>query len=351
MNNQNELRELLTEEQIIHILRRLGSSEHRDENSYISFRTICHNEDEGNANFNLVYYKDTKLFTCFSECGETFDIFRLVKKRFEIDGEDTHIGNIYYFILNYSDLDFSSFTDIKKTYNDANQYRATQLSIQLPEYSHFALDTFNKRYCVEWEKDGITEQNQDKFNIKYSISQNKIIIPHYDIDNRLVGIRGRALCEFEVKNFAKYAPVKVEQIIHKHPLGMNLYGLNLNKGNIEQTGVAIIVESEKAVLQAENILPINVAVAVCGSTFNKWQLMLLLRYCNVQEIIFAYDREEKGNEEKYFNKLYQMGKKYSQYCKMSFIYNNKELEMKENMFDKRNKELIAKLIKQRVEIK
>ena len=41
----------------------------------------------------------------------------------------------------------------------------------------------------------------DKYNIRFSPTQNKIIIPHYDINGRLVGIRGRALNIEEVEKY------------------------------------------------------------------------------------------------------------------------------------------------------
>jgi hypothetical protein len=55
------------------------------------------------------------------------------------------------------------------------------------------LDVFVKKYPVEWLRDGITTAAMDKFNILYSISQNKIVIPHYSVEGELVGVRGRAL--------------------------------------------------------------------------------------------------------------------------------------------------------------
>jgi hypothetical protein len=39
----------------------------------------------------------------------------------------------------------------------------------------------------------------DRYNILYSISQNKIIIPHYNIDGKLIGIRGRSLNPEDLK--------------------------------------------------------------------------------------------------------------------------------------------------------
>ena len=74
----------------------------------------------------------------------------------------------------------------------------------------------------------------DKFNIRYSTTQNKIIIPHYNADGQLVGIRGRALNEWEVENVGKYMPVQIEGKWYSHPLSLNLYGLNFNKEDIKK---------------------------------------------------------------------------------------------------------------------
>ena len=77
----------------------------------------------------------------------------------------------------------------------------------------------------------------DKYQILYSPVQNKIIIPHFDVNGRLVGIRGRALDEWEIENIGKYMPVQVEGVWYSHPLSFNLYGLFQNRKNIEERGI------------------------------------------------------------------------------------------------------------------
>ena len=96
---------------------------------------------------------------------------------------------------------------------------------ELKIYDKRVLDVFTKFYPPEWLNDGITKEAMDKFDIRYSISQNKIIIPHYNINGELVGIRGRALNPWEVENVGKYIPVQVEGIWYSHPLSLNPYGL------------------------------------------------------------------------------------------------------------------------------
>jgi hypothetical protein len=174
---------------------------------------------------------------------------------------------------------------------------------KLPVFNHGAMDTFVTYYAPEWLNDGITKDAMDKFNIKYSISQHKIIIPHYDVDGDLVGIRGRALNEWEIENVGKYMPVRLEQTWYKHPLSMNLYGLYENKENIKKNRICYVFESEKSVMQFESFNMPNCAVAVCGSQFNKFQMQLLLRHCHPEEVVICFDSEEKEGETKYFEKL------------------------------------------------
>lgn len=56
------------------------------------------------------------------------------------------------------------------------------------------------------------------------------------MNGNLVGIRGRALSEWEVENVGKYMPVQIEQKWYSHRLSLNLYGLNHTKVNIQNMG-------------------------------------------------------------------------------------------------------------------
>lgn len=94
----------------------------------------------------------------------------------------------------------------------------------------------------------------------------------------------------------------------------------------------------------------NCGVAVCGSNFNKYQLNILMHECAPKEIIICFDKEEQGNEDKYFNKLYNIGKKYGNYCKFSFIYDRENLlELKDSPTDK-GEEIFKVLLNKRVEV-
>lgn len=191
----------------------------------------------------------------------------------------------------------------------------------------------------------------DIFNIRYSIAENKIIIPHYNINNELVGIRGRALNPEEIDLYGKYRPVTVENILYSHPLSLNLYGLNYTQKNIKKNGYAFLFEAEKSIMQLESFSIDNCGAAVCGSNFNKYQLQILLKSCYPKEIIICFDKENNTKDDKYFNKLWKIGEKYSNYCNFSFIYDREGLLGLKNSPTDQGEEIFKELLRKRVMVK
>jgi hypothetical protein len=94
----------------------------------------------------------------------------------------------------------------------------------------------------------------------------------------------------------------------------------------------------------------NCAAAVCGSKLNKYALDILVRTCHPQEIVICFDKEELPHEDKYFNHLYELCKKYQAYANFSFIYDKENLlRLKDSPTD-HGQEVFEKLLKGRVKI-
>lgn len=347
----------MTEDDVIRIMQRLGATGVVDRGDYLAFPTICHNESESDGGYNLAYYKDTKLFRCFSGCSQTYNIFTLVKQRFENfePEQDTHMSSLFYFVANYVESDQLMGIRLEREnyYPISGDYEPRALTHNLPVYNSAALDAFYDYYPVEWLNDHISKESMIKFGIKFSHQRNAVIIPHYDIDNQLIGIRQRSLDPVIAERYGKYRPLYLEGEIYSHPLAFNLYGLNVAKDNISRYKMAIVAESEKAAMQAETLLgEANIVVSVCGSSFNRWHLMLLLQNTNVEEIVIAFDQEEESHDDdKYFNHLWRMCSKYKKYIKMSFVYNTHELGYKQNIFDLGDKETCLRLVRERIMVK
>ena len=343
--------ENLNTDAVIHLMTELGADRYDDRGDYIIFPTICHNEDSSEASMKLYFYKNNKIFVCYTSCGG-MSIFKFLKHYYEERQiEYDWYQDIYEVVCNCSDFKRKEGFERTPYKSLRERYKVARKEVQLPEYSKNVLDCFVKHYPPEWLNDGITKEAMDAFDISYSIAHNKIIIPHYDIEGRLVGIRGRALNDWEVENVGKYAPIHIEQTWYKHPLSMNLYGLNMTKKNIRAHSICFLFESEKSVMQAEGFKLPNCSTAVCGSNFNKYQLNILMKACAPHEIVLCFDKEELPGEDKYFNKLWNICQKYKNYCNFSFIYDREGLlDLKDSPTDK-GEETFIKLLGKRVIVK
>lgn len=345
MVDRKKLREKLTEEHIIHLMSLLGATEFQDNGNYLQFKTICHNVDEDSAGFNLSYYKESYRFFCFSNC-HSMDIFQVIKKRWELleTGDDTHFENIAYWVMNHSQIDLDNSPPLEFTSQyKPEDYNIATKEVILQEKSPQVLEVFTKRYCAEWLNDGISEEAMDKYNILYSSTRNAIIIPHYDVNDRLIGVRRRALNPEDIER-GKYKPIYVQGLSYSHPLSYNLYGLNLVKEEVKRRGKIVIAEGEKAPLQSYSLYgEQNYVVAACGNKINRWQILLIMKYCKPREIVVAFD---KGVEYDY---LESICKKYIGYCNMSFTYDfQNKLKDKESPFDR--PDVLEELLHNRIKI-
>lgn len=205
----------------------------------------------------------------------------------------------------------------------------------MPHLDPAILNPFIFYPTPEWLNDGISEEVMRLYNIRYSINDNKIIIPHYDYKGALVGIRGRTLNENED---AKYMPIMSNGVIYKHPLAYNLYGLNMVAGNIKRIGMAIIAEGEKTCLQYDTMFGHhnNICVATCGSSLHDYQINLLLR-AGAKRILLAYDKEgdTPAEAKKYYSKLNRICSNYKNKVQIGYIQDmDNLLNLKDSPTDK-----------------
>ena len=322
---------------------------YEDRGNYLVMPTVCHHASVDDASWKLYYYKNTHIFQCYTEEG-AMSIFTFLKNYYET-------RNIVYdwYTDIYEVIRDCSHFDGEKVAGNAYQpirdrYMPQKDRRELPAYPEGILNIFTKYYPIEWLKDGISKAAMDKYNIRFSPTQNKIIIPHYDAAGRLVGIRGRALNQWEIENIGKYMPVQIEGKWYSHPLSLNLYGLNFNKEDIKKTGIAFLFEAEKSVLQFESFNMPNCAGAVCGSKLNKYALDILVRECHPREIVICFDQEEEPGKQDYFDKLYNLCNKYKVYSNFSFIYDKEKLlNLKDSPSDK-GEEVFLKLLEKRTKV-
>ena len=143
----------------------------------------------------------------------------------------------------------------------------------LAEYDSSILNTFLDYHAVEWLFEGITNETMNKYEIKFDLDSEGIIIPHRDKDGRLIGIRQRNLNKKQLELGRKYVPYVSprSRIIYRSSLGKNLYGLHINKEKIKEYKMCVIFESEKSVLKMHSFYNENPSVCVGGSSVNDYQ--------------------------------------------------------------------------------
>ena len=326
------------------------------EKGYLVCPTICHNPIDEAESMKLYWYQNNKIFRCYTECNEAMSIFTLYQK---------------FMRMNYHKVEFEEAVDYvkkclkqitfskQKKYRpdiDFEQYKFDSSIPTLTEYPKGMLTYFIPKHHPLWLKDGIKPEVMDKFHIGFSLSQNKITIPHLDIDGRLVGIRGRTIDKEEAAEYGKYRPIQIGDVLYAHPLHFNLYGIYEHQEGIRARRSAIIAEGEKSVLLDDGYYgEFSNTVACCGSSINKFQINLLTNKLGANEITIAFDKEyDDWRSEKaqaYRTKIENMCRRYQGQAIFYYIWDmDNLLQEKDSPFDK-GKEIFEKLYKHRIRIR
>ena len=335
--DKTEIKNLLNIEDIFNLLYEWGGDPEYTTFGILS-ATICHNAP-GEGSKKLYYYSNSTLFHCYTGCSDpSFDIFELVIKVFEIQhNKKVDLNEAVRYIAmrqGYSGriedaLEEEGLEDwtILSNYNRIQNIEINEKkNIVLKEYDDIILSRFNYKIKITpWLKENISQETIEKAKIGFYPGGDQITIPHFDADGRFIGVRGRALCQQECELYGKYRPLKVNQVLYNHPLGMNLYGLNWSKDAIKTIKKAIIFESEKSCLLYASYFgwENNISVACCGSSVSAYQIQLLIEV-GAEEIIIAFDRQFQEIGDNEFKKLkanlLKLHEKYKNFVKITFIF-------------------------------
>ena len=286
--NANNIKKNISENDIFSFLQDLGGEPYKQGNSIIS-RTICHNPPH-NGSHKLYYDIDRKFFHCFTECSCSYDIFSLIEQVKGMDFKESlkYTKEYFGYSSDSSSVDYSEQIDMSffNTFNKKTEFK------KLPSYNEKVLRVFDDKYHVSWVKDYISPDIMKKYNIKLDILKQRIIIPHYDIDDRLVGIRVRNLDEDMVERGMKYVPLFTSKTTnYRHMTGSNLYGLNVTKNNIEAVKKVVLFEGEKSVLALDTFYGgKGIGVGVSGANLSEYQRHILNKL-DIEEVVIAFDKE------------------------------------------------------------
>ena len=373
--DKDELKSNLTIEQVFELVAEFGGEPRMQGNFFIA-RTICHNP-AGEGSHKLYYYDNTKLFRCYTDCGTTFDIYELIckiknhnqeyKTYYSREGKQAQrewqIFDAIEFIAIYFGYSAQTFDfqnsneklqdwEIFDNYERINNAEKQQQKVELRVFDDKILKFLPRPRITPWEEEGISREVMLHRGIAYDPKNQGIVIPHYDMNDNLVGIRERTLIKEQEKN-GKYRPAILNGQMYNHPLGFNLYNLNNSKDNIRVMKKAIVFEGEKSPLLYASYFgeENDISVASCGSSLIFYQVKLLLSL-GVEEIIIGYDKQFKeiGDDEwkRWTKKLTDIHIKYGAYAQISFLFDKwKLLNYKDGPID-RGPDIFMKLVKERI---
>ena len=331
----------LTKEDVIKICMALGSSyPKQDNNGNLIFQSICHGSDS----WKLYYYcTDTDykkhIFHCYSRCSDSFNIVELVIRANRTQGKTITWYKALYYIAKTTGKVFTgesendNKTSVITDFNWINrlqQIKKNKKSIpNLSEISENILEVFYYAPHQDWLNDNISREALSRYEIGYYGLTNQITIPHRDMNNRLIGIRGRFLDPEDIEAIGKYVPLQINGRTLSHSLGSNLYGINVTQDKIKTIKKVMVVEAEKSCMQVCSYFgEDSFVVAACGSSITRTQIKLLLNYLQVEEVIYAPDRDyHESNSyeaEVWYQKIIKRLAPLVPYCKVTLCADSKE---------------------------
>lgn len=293
-------------------------------NGCLIMPTVCHNNVIAGASHKLYYYENSKKFHCYTCCGQmsVFDFIVNAHKardmKYSVQQAALLLEQIISVRMKQGFAIISEPTELPTEIGPDDNWRAT-----LTEYNEAVLDCFsqNKRYLSIWEKEGISYSSMEKYNIRYDMVRNRMVIPIYDDRKKLVGIKVRNFNQWEIENGRKYMPLIHNNEVYTYEKGKVCYGLSENKSSIRKAKSVIILEAEKGVLLFDSMFTSNRSIGVGGSFVSIYQAQLL-KELGVETVVIAFDNDyskfpdEKGEYDKMFglkkaikeaNKLDQLG--------------------------------------------
>lgn len=362
--DKDEIKDKLTTDMVFEIVQEFGGDPFMTDFGFIS-ATICHNAP-GEGSRKLYYYENTKLFRCYTGCDSYFDIFELLMKIKLLSQPNSEWGlydSVRWVAAKYGwgptlddiqeDLPNLADWKILEKYDKLNDIKIQEQKAMLKEYDDTILNNLSYPIIWDWVQEGITVDVLRHNRIGYYPTSEQITIPHYDMEGRFIGLRGRTLCDEDAEIYGKYRPLVVGKQMYNHPLGLNLYNLNNSIENIKKIRKAIIFEGEKSCLLYQSYFGISsdISVACCGSSISSVQMATLIAL-GVDEVIVAFDRQFKEkNDEEFQHQIKNfktLNHRYRQFVQISFMFDNDDiLPYKASPIDC-GPEIFLKLFKERV---
>lgn len=171
-----------------------------------------------------------------------------------------------------------------------------------------------------WEREGISRESLDKFQVYYDAFSDRIVYPIRDLNGKIANIGGRT-CDpqWKEKGQRKYTYLQGWGTIN------TIYGLYENMDEIKKAGEVILFEGCKSVLIADT-WNVHCCGAILTSHLSTNQMKILIKLG--VRVTFALDKDVDVTQDKNINKL-------KQYANVSYIFDSGNLlDAKDSPVDK-----------------
>ena len=274
--------------------------DYENHDTYYLMRTVCHHLSNGSKKLYIYFNDDDALFYCYTHCGAMSPVDFIMHSQHVTYHEAMNIMRV---ILGSQD----KIENVDLLETPLSKIKKEKPAKKNAVYKPDILDRYYSYAFKPWIDEGISIETQNKFDIKFSVVDKKIIVPQKNAVGHIVGVRSRALDPEDIKKFGKYHPETVGGIVKPVNTSTILYGLYENKKYIRKTKQAIVFEAEKSVMQLDTFYyGKSNAVALYGSNMSVKQGELL-RSLGVNELVVALDKEyqTKQQYELYVRRLIQ----------------------------------------------
>lgn len=174
------------------------------------------------------------------------------------------------------------------------------------------MEKFEKRAdkLAIWEKEGISKESLDKFQVYYDGFSDRLVYPVRDLNGKIINVGGRAVSPtWKEERQRKYCYFFQFGTIN------TIYGLSDNIDAIKKAGEIILFEGCKSVLIADT-WGIHCCGAILTSHLSVNQMKILAKLG--VNVTFALDKDVKVWEDKNINKL-------KQYVNVNYIFDSVNL--------------------------
>ena len=335
------------------IMQALGIPAYSENKEQIIYFSGDKNKDALKGSPKLYFYKDSQIYFGYTS-SRSYDIISLVQTRLALLKQPCSFLDACQFIIDTTNINPDSIRRVKKeghVYDWSNLerfIRVRKYGNQLSEYNRNIIDTLPPLYPQAWIDEGISEETMDKYQIRYYERCNQTVIPCFDDEARLVGVRVRNWDKDRVEQ-AKYMPlITLDGQCYKFNNNQVFYGINYNKPMIEQTGEVWLGESEKFVLKLDGWFgPKSCALAMYGHQLGMQRRNQLIKM-GVKRVVYCPDMDFIGQDDAFFEdwckSVRRLCDMFKGYCQVDIVWDDSGelLGPKENAAD-RDKETWDKL--------